>query len=66
MPRLFVQLRAQALAQLVHAVARLADHRDLEDRLAGADALADRPLLDVSALDGQVLADVARLDVDRR
>ena len=47
------RVRAQALPQLVHAVARIADHRDLEDRAAGTNALADRPLLDVVALDGR-------------
>jgi SAM-dependent methyltransferase len=57
--------RPAALAQLVHAVARVADHRDLEERLAGLDALADRPLLHVGALDGQVLADRPGLDADR-
>jgi len=45
-------------------VAGFADHRDLELSLACANALADRPLLDVRALDGDVLADRARLDVD--
>src|SRR5262249_34488392 len=62
---LVVELRAQTLAQVVHPLARVADHRDLEHGLSNADALADRPLLDVRASDGQVLADVARLDADR-
>src|SRR5918912_2707903 len=59
-----LKLGAQALAQLVHPVARVADTRDLELRLARADALTDRPLLDVVAFDGDVLADRAGLDVD--
>src|SRR5438874_9254211 len=63
---LAVQLGAKAVPQLVHPVARIADHRDLEDRvLADAHALADQPLLHVHAFDGHVLADRARLDVDR-
>src|SRR5205823_11642835 len=61
---LVVELRAQALAQVVHALARVADHRDLEDRLADTDALPDRPALDVGAVDGQVLADRPRFDAD--
>ena len=45
---------------------RVADHRDLEQRLADLHPLADRPRLHVGALDGDVLADRARLDADRR
>src|SRR4051812_47859732 len=62
---LALQLGTEAVAELVHAMAGIADHRDLELGLAGADALADRPLLDVVALDGDVLADLAGRDVDR-
>src|SRR5437764_1739234 len=62
---LALELRTKAVAQLVHPVARVADHRDLELGLAGHDALADRPLLDIVAFDRDVLADRARLDVDR-
>src|SRR5205823_13306558 len=63
-PALVVELGSQALAQVVHALARVADHRDLEDRLADTDALPDRPALDVGAVDGQVLADRPRFDAD--
>src|SRR5256886_13469935 len=62
---LALQLGAETVSELVHPVARVADHRDLELGLAGAHALADRPLLDVCALDGDVLADRAGLDVHR-
>ena len=63
---LALQLLAKAVAQLVHTVAGIADHRDLEHRLvADLHSLADRPLLDVGALDGQVLADRARFDANR-
>src|SRR6266550_7594290 len=64
-PALALELRAQALAQLVHAVARIADHHDLEHGRTRTHALTDRPLLHVVALDGQVLADRARVDADR-
>src|ERR671923_2124396 len=58
-----LDLRAEAVAQFVHAMAWIADHRDLEHRLVpDTHLLADRPLLHVRALDGQVLADRARLD----
>src|SRR4051794_10255401 len=62
---LALQLGPKAVAQLVHPVARVADHRDLELGLAGAQALADRPLLDIGSLNGDVLANRARLDVHR-
>src|SRR6187402_1373299 len=60
-----LELGAQPLAQLVHAVARVADHRDLEDGSAGANSLADRPALDIVPFDGQVLPNRPRLDADR-
>src|SRR3954451_19163013 len=63
-PALALELAAQALAQLVHPVARVADHRDLEQRFTHTDLLSERPLLDVVALHGQVLADRAGLDAD--
>src|SRR5215212_10020596 len=62
---LALQLGAKAVAELVHSVARIADHRDLELGFADAHALADRPLLDIVALDGDVLPDRPRLNVDR-
>jgi SAM-dependent methyltransferase len=65
-PALALQLLAKPVAQLVHPVTGIADHGDLEHRLvADLHSLADRPLLDVGPLDGQVLADRARLDADR-
>ena len=57
-----LQLLAQALAELIHLVTGVADHRDLEHSLADADSLADRPLLDVVPVDGDVLAGHARLE----
>src|SRR5204862_3312881 len=54
-----LELGAEAVAELVHPVAGVADHRDLEQRLANADLLAHRPLLDVGPLDGEVLANRA-------
>ena len=64
-PALAVQPRAEPVAKLVHAVTGIADHRDLELGLAGAHPLSDLPLLHVRALDRDVLADRAGLDVDR-
>ena len=64
-PALVRELRAQPLAQRVHLLARIANHRDLEERLAHANALADRPLLHVVAFDGQVLPRRAGIDTDR-
>jgi hypothetical protein len=46
-------------------VARIADHRDLENGLTSANPLTDRPALDVVPFDGQVLPDRARLYADR-
>ena len=60
-----LELGPQALPQLVHAVARIADHRDLEDGFADANALTDRPALDIVSFDGQVLARSARFDAHR-
>src|SRR5437870_10554257 len=59
---LALKLGAKAVAQLVHPVTGVADHRDLELGLSGPNALADRPSLDVRALDGDVLPDRAGLD----
>src|SRR5437762_8047433 len=61
---LALQLGAEAVAQLVHPVARIANHRDLELGPADPDPLANRPLLDIVALDSDVLSDRAGLDVD--
>src|SRR5439155_11747565 len=60
---LAVELGAYAISELVHPVAGIADHRDLELSLAGPHTLADRPALDVVAVDGDVLANCAGLDV---
>jgi hypothetical protein len=46
-------------------VARVADHGDLEERIADAHALADGPRLHVGPVDGQILADRARRHTDR-
>jgi len=57
--------QAQPATQLVHPLARVAHHRDLEERLAHLHALSDRPGLYVHPLDGDVLARGAGLDSDR-
>jgi LemA protein len=58
------ELGAQARAQLIHPLARVADHRDLEQRATDAHALPHRPLVDIGALHGDVLADRAGRDVE--
>src|SRR5437870_3021321 len=60
-----VQLLAKTRAQLVHPLARLALDRHLEDRVAHRDPLAGLPGLHIGAGDGEVLADLSRLDADR-
>jgi len=65
LPEVVPSLAAQPLAELVHPVAGVAHHRDLEHRLADADPLPDRPVVDVNALDGHVLANHARLHAHR-
>src|SRR5919109_4731425 len=64
-PALSVELRLQAGPDLLHARARVADHRDLELRFADAKALADGPGVDVVSLDREVLPDSAVVDAKR-
>ncbi len=45
--------------------ARVADHRDLEERLTHAHLLPDGPVVHVRALDGDVLANRPWLHVER-
>ncbi|MBA2423793.1 MAG: class I SAM-dependent methyltransferase [Actinobacteria bacterium] len=61
---LVVELGAQPVAKLVHPVAGIAHHGDLEQSRADLDALTYRPGLDVGAFHRDVLADRSRLDVD--
>src|ERR671924_1212871 len=64
-PALLFELGLQAGTSLLHAAAGVAHHRDLEFGGAHAQALADRPHVDVSSLDGEVLSDPAGLHADR-
>ena len=61
---LVVKLSPEAVAQLVHAVARIAHHRDLDQRASDLHPLTDRPRLDVGPLDGDVLSNRPGLDLE--
>ena len=54
-PALPLELGLEARADLLHQLARVADHGDLELRIADLEALADRPVHDVCAAHGEVL-----------
>jgi hypothetical protein len=64
-PASSIQLGLQARADLVHPGARIADHRDLEQRLADVHLLTDRPIVDIGTLDREVLPNLPVVDPER-
>src|SRR6185503_16580810 len=54
-PALALELGLEARADLLHQLAGVAHHRDLELRVADLEALAHRPVHDIGAAHGEVL-----------
>ena len=59
-----LELLPEPRSKLVHPLAGVADHRDLEQRLSDSEALSDGPVVDVGALDREVLSDPPVVDTE--